>query len=126
MINIAFLNPEYFWLLLLIPAIGIWYFIKRKNIQSNILFSETSGIKHNKTIKNHLIHLPFLLKLLTAALLITALARPQSSSSWEDSTTEGIDIILSMDISGSMLAEDLRPNRLEASKDVALDLFQKE
>ena len=125
MIDIAFVNTEYFWLLLLIPAISIWYFLERKNIQSKLLFSETREIANNKTIKNHLIHLPFLLKLLAAVFLIIALARPQSTSSWEDSTTEGIDIILAMDISGSMLAEDLKPNRLEASKDVALDFISK-
>ncbi len=125
MTNIAFVNPEYFYLLLLIPIIGIWYFLQRKKIQSDILFSDTSGIKDGNTLKNKLIHLPFLLKLLTGALLIIALARPQSTSSWEDTTTEGIDIILSMDISGSMLAEDLKPNRLEASKNVALNFISK-
>ena len=125
MTDIAFVNPEYFWFLLLIPAIGIWYFLQRKNIQSKLLFSEVSEEARNKTIKNNLIHLPFLLKLLAAAFLILALARPQSSSTWEDSTTEGIDIILSMDISGSMLAEDLKPNRMEASKDVALSFISK-
>lgn len=125
MTNIAFVNPEYFYLLLLVPAIGTWYFLQRKSIQSDILFSDTSGIRNKKTIKNHLIHLPFLLKLLAVAFLIIAMARPQSTSSWEDTTTEGIDIILSMDISGSMLAEDLKPNRLEASKNVALDFISK-
>ena len=125
MTNIAFVNPEYFYLLLLVPAIGIWYFLQRKKIQSNILFSDTSGIESVKTLKNRLIHLPFIMKLLAGALLIIALARPQSTSSWEDSTTEGIDIILSMDISGSMLAEDLKPNRLEASKNVALNFISK-
>jgi Ca-activated chloride channel family protein len=125
MTNIAFENPEYFYLLLLVPAIGIWYFLQRKKIQSNILFSDTSGIESVKTLKNRLIHLPFIMKLLAGALLIIALARPQSTSSWEDSTTEGIDIILSMDISGSMLAEDLKPNRLEASKNVALNFISK-
>ena len=125
MTEITFLNPEYFWFLLLIPTIGIWYFLQRKNIPAELLFSEISEIASKKTIKNYLIHLPFLLKLLAVGFLILALARPQSTSSWEDSTTEGIDIILSMDISGSMLAEDLKPNRLEASKDVALDFISK-
>ena len=125
MTNIAFVNPEYFYLFLLILVIGIWYFLQRKKIQSNILFSDTSGIGSGKTLKNQLIHLPFILILLAGAFLIIALARPQSTSSWEDSTTDGIDIILSMDISGSMLAEDLKPNRLEASKNVALDFISK-
>ena len=125
MTDISFVNPEYFWLLLLIPIIIVWYFLQRKKIQSRILFSDTSNISSNKTIKNHLIHLPFILKILAASLLIIALARPQSTSSWQDSTTEGIDIVLAMDISGSMLAEDLKPNRLEASKNVALDFISK-
>ena len=125
MTNIAFVNPEYFYLLFLISGIGTWYFLQRKRIQSDILFSDTAGIESVKTLKNNLIHLPFILKLLAGALLTISLARPQSTSSWEDTTTEGIDIILSMDISGSMLAEDLKPNRLEASKNVALDFISK-
>ena len=72
-----------------------------------------------------LIHIQFILKIIASILLIIALARPQSTSSWQDTTTEGIDIVLSMDISGSMLAEDLKPNRLEASKDVALSFISK-
>jgi len=125
MANITFVNPEYFYLLLLVPLFIIWYFFKRKTIQSNLLFSDTSDFEQEKTLKNRLIHLPFILKLFSISLLIFALARPQSTSSWEDTTTEGIDIVLSMDISGSMLAEDLKPNRLEASKNVALDFISK-
>jgi len=125
MSDIIFMNPEYFWLLLFIPVIGIWYFIQRKEIQSRILFSDTKDIGRNKTIKNHLIYLPFILKLFAFSLLVVALARPQSTSRWQDSTTEGIDIVLAMDISGSMLAEDLKPNRLEASKNVALNFISK-
>ena len=70
MANIAFVNPEYFYLLLLVLAIGIWYFLQRKKIQSNILFSDTSGIESVKTLRNRLIHLPFILKLLAGAFLI--------------------------------------------------------
>ena len=125
MANITFVNPEYFCLLLLVPLFIIWYFFKRKTIQSNLLFSDTSDFEQEKTLKNRLIHLPFILKLFSISLLVFALARPQSTSSWEDTTTEGIDIVLSMDISGSMLAEDLKPNRLEASKKVALDFISK-
>jgi len=125
MANIAFVNPEYFYLLLLVPLFIIWYFFKKQTIQSDILFSDTSDFEQEKTLKNRLIHLPFILKLFSISLLVFALARPQSTSSWEDTTTEGIDIVLSMDISGSMLAEDLKPNRLEASKNVALDFISK-
>jgi len=125
MANIAFVNPEYFYLLLLVPLFIIWYFFKKQTIQSDLLFSDTSDFEQEKTLKTRLIHLPFILKLFSIALLVFALARPQSTSSWEDTTTEGIDIVLSMDISGSMLAEDLKPNRLEASKNVALDFISK-
>ena len=68
---------------------------------------------------------PFILKIIAFSLLIIALARPQSSISWEESTTSGIDIILAMDISGSMLAQDLKPDRLEASKNVAMEFISK-
>ncbi len=125
MANITFVNPEYFYLLLLVPLFIIWYFFKKQTIQSDLLFSDTTGFEQEKTLKNRLIHLPFILKLFSISLLVFALARPQSTSSWEDTTTEGIDIVLSMDISGSMLAEDLKPNRLEASKNVALDFISK-
>ena len=125
MANITFVNPEYFYLLLLVPLFIIWYFFKKQTIQSDLLFSDTRDFEQEKTLKNRLIHLPFILKLFSISLLVFALARPQSTSSWEDTTTEGIDIVLSMDISGSMLAEDLKPNRLEASKNVALDFISK-
>jgi len=125
MANIAFVNPEYFYFLLLIPLFIIWYFFKKQTIQSDILFPDTRDFEQEKTLKNRLIYLPFILKLLSVFFLVFALARPQSTSSWEDTTTEGIDIVLSMDISGSMLAEDLKPNRLNASKNVALDFISK-
>ena len=125
MANIAFVNPEYFYLLLLIPLFIIWHFFKKQTIQSDLLFPDTRDFEQEKTLKNRLIYLPFILKLLSVFFLVFALARPQSTSSWEDTTTEGIDIVLSMDISGSMLAEDLKPNRLEASKNVALDFISK-
>lgn len=67
----------------------------------------------------YLRHVPFVLRMVAVALLIVILARPQSTNSWSNSSTEGIDIMLAMDISGSMLAQDLKPNRLEAAKDVA-------
>ena len=125
MTNITFLDPEFLYLLLLIPFFCVWYFFRKDKINTNILFSDTSKLGSNKTIKNRLIHIQFILKIIASILLIIALARPQSTSSWQDTTTEGIDIVLSMDISGSMLAEDLKPNRLEASKDVALSFISK-
>ena len=123
--NYLFINPEYFYLLIIPVVYSIWYFFKRRNINSEILFSNLGSLNKTKTLKNRLRDLPQIFNILAICLLIVALARPQSSTNWEESTTEGIDIVLSMDISGSMLAEDLKPNRLEASKDVAVDFISK-
>ena len=123
--NFIFINTEFFFLLLIPIALLIWYFLKNKKNTSEIIFSDLHSLENTKTIKNKLIHLTYLFKICALILLIIALARPQSSTNWEESTTEGIDIILSMDISGSMLAEDLKPNRLEASKEVAMDFISK-
>ncbi|MDA0890112.1 MAG: VWA domain-containing protein [Bacteroidetes bacterium] len=106
-------------------AILIWYILKYKFVSSTILFSDTHSISKTITLKQRLRHLPYLLKIIATALLIIAIARPQSTANWEESTTEGIDIVLAMDISGSMLARDLKPDRLEASKDVAMDFISK-
>src|SRR5690606_33700942 len=72
-----------------------------------------------KSLRLRLLHLPFVLRVLAITLIVIAIARPQASNSWRTENTEGIDIIISLDVSGSMLAEDFRPNRLEASKSVA-------
>ena len=123
--NYLFINQEFFYLLIIPFVYTIWYFFKTKNINSEILFSNLDPLNKTKTLKNKLRKLPQILNIIAICLLIIALARPQSSTNWEESTTEGIDIILSMDISGSMLAEDLKPNRLEASKNVAMDFISK-
>ena len=123
--NFIFINTEFFFLLFIPIALLIWYFFKSKKNSSEIVFSDLHSLEKTKTIKNKLIHLTYLFKICALILLIIALARPQSSTNWEESITEGIDIILSMDISGSMLAEDLKPNRLEASKEVAMDFISK-
>ncbi|MGY8979260.1 MAG: vWA domain-containing protein [Flavobacteriales bacterium] len=120
-----FVNPEYFYLLIIPLVYSIWFFIKNKSVDAKIIFSDISAINKEKTTKVFLRNLPNILKIIASIFLILAIARPQSSTNWEESTTEGIDIILSMDISGSMLAEDLKPNRLEASKNVAIDFISK-
>jgi Ca-activated chloride channel family protein len=125
MANYTFENSEFFYLLVLPLALLIWYVLKHNSSSSTILFSGTQAINTKATIKQQLRHLPTLLKIGAAALIIIALARPQSSTNWEESTTEGIDIVLAMDISGSMLAQDLKPDRLEASKNVAMDFISK-
>ncbi len=125
MSSFIFENSKLFYLLILPVALLIWYILKQGNISGSILFSNTKSFSKTVTLRQRLRHLPYLLKLIAAALIIIALARPQSSSEWEESTTEGIDIVLTMDISSSMLAEDLKPNRLEASKNVAMDFISK-
>jgi Ca-activated chloride channel family protein len=125
MISNNFVNPEYFYLLIIPLVYSIWFFIKNKSVDAKIIFSDISAINKEKTTKVFLRNLPNILKIIASIFLILAIARPQSSTNWEESTTEGIDIILSMDISGSMLAEDLKPNRLEASKNVAIDFISK-
>ena len=122
--NYIFVNSEFFYLLIVPIAILIWYSLRHKFTSSNLLFSDTDTIK-NKTLKQKFRHVPFLLKTIASTLLIIAIARPQSSTNWEESTTEGIDIVLAIDISGSMLARDLKPDRLEASKNVAMDFINK-
>ena len=123
--NYLFINSELFYLLIIPFVYTIWYLFKKRNINSEILFSNLGPLNKTKTLKSKLRSLPQILNIIAICLLIIALARPQSSTNWEESTTEGIDIVLSMDISGSMLAEDLQPNRLEASKNVAVDFISK-
>ncbi len=118
--NIEFLNPGYLYLLLLIPALIVWYWFRQSKSKADIRISSTgpfSGTK--KTARQYFYHSLFVIRILVIALIILALARPQSSLSRQDVTIEGIDIVMAIDISGSMRAEDLKPNRLEAAKQVA-------
>lgn len=117
----VFANPTYLYLLLLlVPLIG-WYIYKLHKSQASLQVSssEVFQLPGTSSWKVYMRHLPFVLRMLAIALLIVVLARPQSTNSWQNSSTEGIDIVMAMDISTSMLAEDLKPNRLEAAKDVA-------
>lgn len=122
--DIQFAEKHWFWLMGVLPLMIVWYILRRKkqegelNASSFILFQ---GIK--KCPKARLRHSMFILRLFAFALLITALARPQSRSSWKDSKTEGIDIVISMDVSLSMLAKDFKPNRIEVAKEVILDFI---
>ena len=115
-----FAHPKYFlFLLILLPMIG-WYIWKQRRAQASLRLSSSEGFrKAPKTYKIYLRHLPFILRMAAVALIIVALARPQTTNRWNTTTTEGIDIMLTVDISTSMLAEDLKPNRIEAAKDVA-------
>ncbi|WP_075557545.1 MULTISPECIES: VWA domain-containing protein [Parabacteroides] len=117
----VFANPTYLYLLLLlIPMIG-WYIWKLCKSQASLQVSSSEAFDAPGTTswKVYLRHVPFILRMAAVAVLIIILARPQSTNSWQNTSTEGIDIVMAMDISSSMLAQDLKPNRLEASKDVA-------
>jgi Ca-activated chloride channel family protein len=122
--NISFANPIVFWLLLAIPLLIVWYVLKHKKIHPTL---QVPGLFQHDKVRNTKAkwrHLPFSLRLLALSAMIVAVARPQSSLSWENVTTEGIDIMIALDISSSMLAADLKPDRLEASKKVALDFIE--
>ena len=116
----TFANPSYLYLLLLLlPAIA-WYLWTQRGAQASMQVSATGAFrKIGRTYKAWLRHVNFGILLATIALVIVVLARPQSTDNWSKSDTEGIDIVLSLDVSGSMLAADFKPNRVEAAKDVA-------
>jgi Ca-activated chloride channel family protein len=115
-----FARPEALWaLLLLLPAV-LWYVRRHRRTTTHLRYSTLAAFDGVRpTIRERLRHLPFLLRLAVLALIIVAVARPRSASEGANVVTEGIDIVLVLDISGSMLAEDFRPNRVEAAKDVA-------
>jgi Ca-activated chloride channel family protein len=121
---VHFAYPLVLYLELLIPLMTGWYIFRQLKNTPTIQMSGIQPFKGGPASwKNYLRHLPFVLRQVVFALLIVVAARPQSSNSWENVTTEGIDIIISLDISGSMLAEDFKPNRLEASKSVAMEFI---
>ena len=116
--HIEFANPEYFWILLIIPLLIIVGYFKEGS--SKFALSTTDQLPEgNYPVR----HLSKVLKTLAFVALIAAIARPQLPLSWSNVKTEGIDIMLALDVSGSMLAEDFKPNRLEASKVVAMDFI---
>src|SRR3989339_51962 len=122
--NITFHNPALLYLLLLLAPVIVWYVWKHNHLNASIRLSTVKAFSRMpNSYKYYLRHLPTIFRILAIALLIIALARPQSTDNWENITTEGIDIVIALDISGSMLAEDFKPNRLEASKTVATEFI---
>ncbi len=120
----TFANPELFWLLLFVPAMIAWYIFRTVRIHPEMSFSSLDNIEHiPASPKEYFRHSLFFFRTLGVILLIVVLARPQSTTSWKNIRTEGIDIVLAQDISASMLAQDFKPNRLEAAKDVATDFI---
>ena len=124
MSQFTYAHPAFFYLFLLfIPMIG-WYVWQQKKSRASIQISTLKGFEAApRTWKHYLRHLLFVFQLGVLSLLIMALARPQSTSSWENATTEGIDIIIALDISSSMLARDFQPDRLDAAKNVAIQFI---
>ena len=117
--NLELTNPEFLWLFLLIPLLAVWYFFVRKKDKATLTISNTKGFA-GSSILAKLKPLLYVLRLLALSLLILAMTRPRNVEvSKKTKTTSGIDIVMAIDISASMLAKDLRPNRLEALKDVA-------
>ncbi len=122
--DITFANPELLLFLLLVPALAVWYYYRLHAKESDVRYSTLQPFAMIKySMKERLRHLPFILRLIALALIIIALARPQSTSKGQNVYSEGIDIVLALDISGSMLAEDFQPNRIEAAKNVAQDFI---
>ncbi len=102
----------------------IWYLVRHRERTANIRFVHAEFAKEiRQSLRVRLRHLPFALRMLALSLVILALARPQSSTGLHEETIEGIDIMIALDISGSMLAEDFEPNRMEAAKQTALDFI---
>lgn len=122
--QIDFAYPGLLYLILLVIPAMVWYFYKQNRIQAEFQVSAISEpVKLRKSFRVYLRHLPFVFRLLAFILLIIAVARPQSVDRYRNSKVEGIDIMLAIDISGSMLAADFTPNRIEASKDVAAEFI---
>lgn len=120
MSDITFLHPDFFWTLLVVPLYVAWYIWKHRTLNATIQMSSLRPFEGMKqSWKSYFRHVPMALRMLAIVAVVAVLARPQSTDSYKDEHTEGIDIVLSMDISGSMLAIDFKPNRLEAAKNVA-------
>jgi Ca-activated chloride channel family protein len=118
--EVSFLNPEFFWLFLLLPAAILWHIWKRKQLSATLKISSVKGFKAQKSWIAKLKPYLFVLRLLALSSLIIALARPRKVDiSSQTKSTKGIDIVMAIDVSGSMLAKDLKPNRMEALKKVA-------
>lgn len=118
--KLSFLNPEFFWLLLLIPAAAAWFYLKRNQQTATLKISSTAGFTGSKSFFVRLYPFLGVFRLLALTALIVAMARPRTVDiSNKTKTTKGIDIVMAIDVSGSMLAKDLKPNRMEALKKVA-------
>jgi len=123
--DVTFANPEYLWLLLSVPLVLYFRYRIYTKRRTDLVISDLGSIKSvGLSLRQRISWLPLLLRILAIILVVIGLARPQSSSKGTNVTSEGIAIVLAMDVSSSMLAEDLRPNRIEASKIVATEFIK--
>lgn len=118
--ELSFAHPWMFLFLLALPVIITWYILKGKKQKPELQLSSVAAFKgrHTSAVVR-LLHVPFVLRCLSIVFIIIALARPQTRLAWQDMSAEGIDIVMAMDLSPSMLARDFKPNRLESAKEVA-------
>ncbi len=123
--GIEFAHPGFFWLLPIVPLMVAYYYWRNRQLQGTLGLSTTKSFASApKSRVPAFRHVGVVLRCASFIALILALARPQSAQSWQNETTEGIDIMIASDISGSMLAEDFKPNRLEAGKNIAIDFIK--
>jgi Ca-activated chloride channel family protein len=115
----TFANPQFFWLFIVLAAVAGWYVWRQNRLHPHLQLASVEGLKGVRTARPVLRHALFALRMAAFALIVVVLARPQSSNRWESVTTEGIDIMMALDISGSMLAQDFKPDRLEAAKKIS-------
>ncbi len=121
---ITLAHPWFLLLLIIVPILIVWYIFKRNASTTSIGYSDISKMENiTPSIRQRMMHIPFILRTLLVCLLVFILAKPQKSFDRNDYKVEGIDILMALDISGSMLAEDFKPNRLEASKEVAMQFI---
>lgn len=122
--GLIFKNPDLFYLLLVIVPMAAWYIFRQKRSTASIQVSSTASVfKAPKTTRHYFRHLVFLSQIIAIVFFVVVLARPQSTDNFENVTTEGIDIVIALDISSSMLARDFAPDRLEAAKNVAMEFI---
>lgn len=125
MAKITFLNPEFFWLFLLIPLAIVWLVLKKNQQSATLKISSIKGFKSSQSFWTKMKPYLSVLRILALSSLIVAMARPRTVDiSNKTKTTKGIDIVMAVDVSGSMLAKDLKPNRMEALKRVAADFVE--
>ncbi|MEP7107466.1 MAG: VWA domain-containing protein [Ferruginibacter sp.] len=123
--TISFAAPGLFWLALLLPAMTFWYVKNNNRQQATIKVSSLKSFKGISSWKNYFRHMPFVCRLFGMAFIIVAMARPQTKNDERRAEGEGVDIILCIDVSGSMTAQDFTPNRMEAAKAVAVNFVEK-